>query len=222
MMAPGSSTDTTARATAAAGPGAGRRLRVLVLDDHEVVHWGFRLMLSRQSWVERCLNASTVDDAVQLAVRWEPHVAVVDLMLGGESGVDAIGRLRAVAPGVRVLLISGAGRISAAAARTAGADGFVAKDLPADDIARAVRMVGLGHSVFPPQAPVQQGELQLTPRELEVLDGLGRGATNPEIAAELHLSPHTIKEHTSALYRKLEVRNRAEAVARAQQLGLVG
>lgn len=205
--------------TASAG---GRRLRVLVLDDHEVVHWGFRLMLSRQPWVERCLNACTIDDAVQLADRWTPHVAVVDLMLAGESGVEAIGRLRSVAPGVRVLLISGAGRISAAAARTAGADGFVAKDLPADDIARAVRMVGLGHSVFPPQAPVQQGELQLTPRELEVLEGLGRGATNPEIAAELHLSPHTIKEHTSALYRKLEVRNRAEAVARAQQLGLVG
>lgn len=204
------------------GAGTGRRLRVLVLDDHEVVHWGFRLMLSRQPWVERCLNASTVDDAVQLAERWTPHVAVIDLMLAGESGVDAIARLRAVAPGVRVLLISGAGRISAAAARTAGADGFVAKDLPADDIARAVRMVGVGHSVFPPQAPVQQGEVRLTPRELEVLEGLGRGATNPEIAAGLHLSPHTVKEHTSALYRKLGVRNRAEAVARAQQLGIVG
>lgn len=204
------------------GSESSRPLRVLVLDDHEVVHWGFRLMLSRQGWVERCLNASTVDVATELCRRWAPQVAVIDLMLGGASGIDAIGRLRAATPEVRVLLISGAGRISAAAARAAGADGFVAKDLPADDIARAVRMVGLGHSVFPPQAPVQQGEVQLTPRELEVLAGLGRGATNPEIAAGLHLSPHTIKEHTSTLYRKLGVRNRAEAVARAQQLGIVG
>lgn len=196
-----------------------RRLSVLVVDDHDVVHWGFRLMLTQQPWVSRCVSASTGDEAVELTRKYEPHVAVVDLFLGDESGVDLSSRLRAERPGLSVLLVSGAGQISATAARAAGAAGFVSKDLPAADIARAVRMVGLGHTVFPPQAT--PSAVQLTAREREVLEHLGRGSTNREIAAALHLSPHTIKEHTSALYRKLDVRNRAEAVARGQQTGLI-
>jgi DNA-binding NarL/FixJ family response regulator len=197
-----------------------RRLRVLVVDDHDVVHWGFRLMLGQQPWVERCLAAKTAAEAVELARRYEPHVAVVDLFVGEESGPEIAERLRAAWAGAAVLLVSGAGRISPAAARAAGASGFVSKDLPAADIARAVRMVGLGHTVFPPTE--EPRGVRLSEREREVLGLVGTGATNREIAAALHLSPHTIKEHTSALYRKLEVRNRAEAVQRAQRLGLLG
>lgn len=197
-----------------------KRLSVLVVDDHDVVQWGFRLMLSKQPWVSRCLAASNLDEALELATRYTPDVAVIDLFLGGESGVDVSARLQERIPGLRVLLVSGAGQISAAAARAAGAAGFVSKDLAADDIASAVRMVGLGHSVFPPaQEPANDAPV-LTARERDVLRLLGSGATNREIAAELFLSPHTIKEHTSALYRKLAVRNRAEAVRRGQQLGL--
>ncbi|MBJ7470225.1 MAG: response regulator transcription factor [Solirubrobacteraceae bacterium] len=196
-----------------------RRLRVLVVDDHDVVHWGFRLMLTQQPWVARCVSAASSAEALDLTRRYEPHVAVIDLFLGDESGVDLSSRLRSERPGLNVLLVSGAGQISAAAARAAGAAGFVSKDLPAADIARAVRMVGLGHSVFPPQAT--PSAIQLTAREREVLEHLGRGSTNREIALALHLSPHTIKEHTSVLYRKLDVRNRAEAVRRGQQIGLL-
>jgi two-component system response regulator DesR len=64
----------------------GRRLRVLVVDDHDVVHWGFRLMLGQQPWVERCLSARNSHEAVELTKRYEPHVAVVDLFVGEESG----------------------------------------------------------------------------------------------------------------------------------------
>ena len=200
-----------------------RRLRVLVVDDHDVVHWGFRLMLGQQPWVQRCLSAGSSEEAIELTRRYEPHVAVIDLFLGDESGVDVSARLQAARPGLKVLLVSGAGQISANAARAAGAAGFVSKDLPAADIARAVRMVGLGHSVFPPQdQPPAADTVQLSAREREVLGLLGSGATNREIAGTLHLSPHTIKEHTSTLYRKLAVRNRAEAVSRGQQLGLLG
>lgn len=199
----------------------GKRLGVLVVDDHDVVHWGFRLMLGQQPWVERCVSARSAGEALDLARRYEPDVAVVDLFLGEESGADICDRLREAWGGVRILLVSGAGRISPSAARAAGASGFVSKDLPAADIARAVRMVGLGHTVFPPQAETAaSGAVGLTAREREVLQLIGSGATNREIAEQLHLSPHTIKEHTSALYRKLEVRNRAEAVQRAQRLGL--
>jgi DNA-binding NarL/FixJ family response regulator len=202
-----------------AGGATERRLRVLIVDDHEVVHWGFRLMLGEQPWVERCLSARNAEQALALAQRYEPHVALVDLFVGRESGAEICERLRSLSPMTNVLLISGAGRISPSAARAAGAAGFVSKDWPAADIARAVRMVGLGMTVFRPnEAP--QGP-PLSEREREVLEAIASGATNREIAGRLFLSPHTVKEHTSALYRKLGVRNRAEAVQRAQRLGLI-
>ena len=199
---------------------AGDKLRVLVVDDHDVVHWGFRLMLGELDWVERCLPARTGDEALDLTRRYAPDVALVDLFLGGESGPDVCERLVTERPELRVLLISGAGRISAATAAACGASGFIPKDWPAADVARAVRMVALGIPLFEDAAP-SGTEINLTSREREVLASVARGATNREIAAELHLSPHTVKEHTSALYKKLDVRNRAEAVQRAQRLGLL-
>jgi two-component system response regulator DesR len=194
------------------------KLRVLIVDDHDVVHWGFRLMLGNQPWVERCVSARSGAEAYALAARYKPHVALVDLFIGEESGPDICAQLRERAPDMNVLLISGAGRISPGAAKAAGASGFIPKDWGAADIARAVRMVGLGMTVFQPQVEIDAPPL--SQREREVLDLIAGGSTNREIAAALHLSPHTIKEHTSALYRKLGARNRAEAVQRAQRLGL--
>jgi len=195
------------------------RLRVLVVDDHEVVHWGFRLMLAQQPWVERCLSATTGREAVALVSRYRPHVALVDLFIGEESGAEVCEQLRAAEPATRVLLFSGAGEISPHAARAAGASGFAFKDWPARRIASAVRMVGLGRTVF--EAHDRPSTLGLSERERAVLELMASGSTNPEIAGELHLSRHTIKEHTSSLYRKLGVRNRTEAVQRAQRIGLL-
>jgi DNA-binding NarL/FixJ family response regulator len=195
------------------------RLRVLVVDDHDVVHWGFRLMLSEQSWVERCLSAHSATEALELASRYRPHVALVDLFIGEESGAEVCEQLRASVPETRVLLFSGAGEISSAAARAAGASGFAYKDWPAARIATAVREVGLGKTVF--RREDRHGALGLSERERAVLELMGSGATNPEIAEQLHLSKHTVKEHTSAVYRKLGVRNRTEAVQRGQRLGLL-
>ena len=131
-----------------------RKLRVLVVDDHEVVHWGLRLMLGEQPWVERCLSARNTEEALALARRYDPHVALVDLFVGQESGAEICAQLIALSPRLNVLLISGAGRISPNAARAAGASGFISKDWPAADIAGAVRMVGLGMTVFKPhEAP---------------------------------------------------------------------
>ena len=194
------------------------KLRVLIVDDHDVVHWGFRLMLGNQPWVERCISSRSAAEAYALAARYKPHVALVDLFIGEESGPEISAQLRERSPDTKILLISGAGRISPGAAKAAGAAGFIPKDWGAADIARAVRMVGLGMTVFQPQVDVDA--IPLTSREREVLDLIAGGSTNREIAAALHLSPHTIKEHTSSLYRKLGARNRAEAVQRAQRLGL--
>jgi two-component system response regulator DesR len=198
-----------------------QRLRVLVVDDHDVVQWGFRLMLGELGWVERYLSAHNGAEALELTRQHAPDVALVDLFLGEESGPEVCERLLTERPEMRVLLISGAGRISPATARACGASGFVPKDWPAADVARAVRMVALGMALFEPAALPSAGGLSLSGRELEVLERIADGSTNREIASALHLSPHTVKEHTSALYRKLEVRNRAEAVQRAQRLGLL-
>ena len=196
-----------------------RPLRVLLVDDHDVVHWGFRVLLGEQPWVERCLAARTGAEALALLPTLRPDVALVDLFLAGESGADVCDSIRKASPDTRVLLISGAGRMSPAAARAAGASGFVSKDWEAREVARAVRMVGYGMTVFEPTS--EQPAPMLSEREREVLDLIAAGSTNREIAEQLFLSPHTVKEHTSAVYRKLQARNRAEAVQRAQRIGLL-
>lgn len=196
-----------------------RMLRVLLVDDEDVVHWGFRMLLADETWVERFDAAYTSEAALALAERYEPHVALIDLMLGGESGADLCEELRAASPDTRVLLMSGVERISPQSARSVGASGFVSKHWGARDIAGAARMVGLGMTVFTSvgKAPPNL----LTEREREVLGMIAAGATNREIAARLYLSPHTVKDHTSTLYKKMNARNRAEAIVRAQRLGLL-
>jgi DNA-binding NarL/FixJ family response regulator len=205
-------------------PGAAQRLNgtkklsVLVVDDHAVVQWGFRVLLGRQPWIGDCVVASTPDEALELSGRMQPDVALVDLFLGERSGAELCEALREASPDTRVLLISGAGWISPEAAKAAGAAGFVSKDWSAEEVANAVRMVGRGMTVFARQA--EGPATPLSEREREVLEQIGNGATNREIAENLFLSPHTVKDHTTALYRKLGVRNRAEAARKAEQLGL--
>jgi DNA-binding NarL/FixJ family response regulator len=196
----------------------GRQLRLLVVDDHDVVQWGFRLLLERQRWVERCLAARSGEEAVDICRRLRPDVALVDMLLGSESGAEVCEEIRAVSPATRVLLISGAGVVSPSVARAAGASGFISKDWSAVDVVKAVRMVSLGTEVFADHGALDS---PLSEREQEVLSLIANGSTNKEIAVKLHLSPHTIKEHTSAIYRKLGVRNRAEATRQAQRLKLL-
>jgi DNA-binding NarL/FixJ family response regulator len=198
--------------------GAERPLRVLIVDDHAVVQWGFKVLLGRQRWVDRCVVASDPEEAIAAAERLKPHVALVDLFLGERSGAELCEAIRGVSPTTRVLLISGVGWISPQAARTAGASGFVSKDWSADEVAMAVRMVGKGMTVFGRQE--EAPSTPLSAREREVLTLIASGATNREIAERLYLSPHTVKEHASSLYRKLGVKNRAEAARRAERLGL--
>ena len=196
------------------------RLRVLVVDDHDVVHWGFRVLLAEQPWVERCVAARTSAEALDLTGAIRPDVALVDLFLASESGAELCQAIREASPRTRVLLISGAGRMAPAAARAAGASGFISKEWDAREVVAAVRMVGFGMTMFAPKA--DQPEPLLTEREREVLDLIAAGSTNREIAEQLFLAPDTVKEHASALYRKLHARNRAEAVQRAQRIGLLG
>ena len=205
---------------AAGGPTGERRLRVLVVDDHEVVHWGLRLMLGEQPWVERCLSARTADEALALTRRYVPHVALVDLFVGQESGAEICERLREVSPQTNVLMISGAGRISPNAARAAGAAGLHLQGLAGGRHRRR------GADGRPRHDGVQAARGARRPAAVRPR---ARGARGCRVGrdeprdrrATLFLSPHTVKEHTSSLYRKLGVRNRAEAVQKAQRLGLI-
>jgi two-component system response regulator DesR len=196
------------------------RLRILVVDDQEVVHWGFKSLFARRTWVERYLAVSSAEAAREVAAAEQPHVALVAAVVGLDSGANVTRDLLEASPETRVLLMANDGRVSARAARAAGAFGFVPKDWPAQDIANAARMVGLGMTVFAPEADGERA--LLSDRERQVLEMIAAGATNREIAARLFLSPHTVKDHTSALYRKVGARNRAQAILRAQRLGILG
>jgi DNA-binding NarL/FixJ family response regulator len=195
-----------------------QKVSVLVVEDHDVVQWGFHLLLTRQSWVERCLSARNGEEALEMARTHRPEVALIDLFLGTESGAELCEVMRRELPEVRILLISGAGWVSPETAKAAGAAGFISKDWRADEVVAAVQMVAKGMTVFAPQS--ERSASPLTSREREVLALMASGKTNPEIAESLFLSPHTVKEHTRSIYRKLDARNRAEAVRRADRLGL--
>jgi DNA-binding NarL/FixJ family response regulator len=193
---------------------------MLVVDDHDVVHWGLRIMLGRLEWVERSWSARSGSDAVEIAAREQVDLALVDLFVGGESGADICERLHVARPGIKVLLISGAGQISARAAASCGASGFVTKDRRGTDLVRAAWTVASGGTVFDEDPPTQPSP-PLSDRERQVLSLLATGNTNREIAGTLSLSPHTVKDYVSDLYRKLGVEGRIQAVTRAGELGLI-
>jgi two-component system response regulator DesR len=198
-----------------------RPLRVLIVDDHDVVHWGLRIVLERLPWIERSFSAHCAAQALAQARQHDIDLALVDLFVGTESGPEICERLHLIRPGMRMLLISGVGQISPRAAAACGASGFIPKDWRGADIVRALGMVAMGMSVFPGEAEPERAAPVLSEREHQVLNRVAAGATNREIATQLHLSPYTVKEYASSLYRKLDVRNRLEAVQRAEKLGLI-
>jgi two-component system response regulator DesR len=193
-----------------------RCLKILVVHEHDVIRSGFRLMLGRLAWVERCLEARTAEEAQALWLRYDPHIALVDLVVNGTWGTDLCWQLRRQRPEGRVLLMSATERMSPAASLAAGAAGFITIGSPAPAITEAVRLAWHGRPVNGSAPARAEG---LSERQRQVLALLAGGATNREIAKELCLSPHTVKGHISELYRRLRVRNRAQAVQRA---GLVG
>ena len=193
-------------------------LCVLVVDQAEVVHWGLRVLLGAEPWVDAYVSAYDAERAVQLATRYRPEVAVVDLTLGGDSGLDVCATLRAACDATRVLLMAPHSGLSARSARGVGASGVVWKGAGALDVVRAVRLVSLGMTLF---AGDQGGSpTVLTPRERDVLTLMAAGATNAEAARRLRMAESTLKQHVRAVYRKLNARTRVEAIRLAQAAGM--
>ena len=195
-----------------------KAISVLVVAPQELVLCGMRLMLGPQEWVSRCLGARDIERAAELAEAYEPDVALVDVKLQDGLAEAACARLRSAAPGMRILLMTAADRVPSRTVAGVGACGYLSKSWGAREIVQAVRATGLG---LPILVAAQHSDDGLSARQREILQLLADGGTNEEIARVLHLSLNTVKQHTSAVYRKLGVRNRAEAIGRAQAMGLL-
>ena len=193
---------------------------VLVVDDHDMVLAGMQALLTRQDWVGRCLVARNRKDALDLVRANDVHLAVVDLFIGEEMGLALARELRAEQAWLKIVLTSGTGSMAPAVARTAGVDGFVPKYWPAAAVVDAMYRVSEGATVLPRRDEAEPVR-KLSKREQDVLKHIAEGLSNPEMAAVLHLSRHTVKQHTTAVYRKLGARNRAEAASMAREFGLV-
>jgi DNA-binding NarL/FixJ family response regulator len=213
-------------------------IRVLLVDDQELVRAGLRGILREPFGFEivgECVNGSSVPQSV---AAHDPDVVLMDVRMPVVDGVEATRRLAAQddSPPVLVLTTFDDDEILAAALR-AGAAGFVLKDVPAEDLQRAVRAVAGGGSWLDPAvtgrvlavyrgtAPAPPGDdpalATLTAREREVLALIGRGLSNPEIAAQLVVGEGTVKTHVNHIFAKLGLRDRAAAVVFAFDHGLV-
>lgn len=212
----------------AAGQG---EIRVLVVDDHPIVRGGLIALLDTLPGLVVVGEAGTGRDAVALARRHRPDVVVMDLRMPDLDGVAATRVIRAELPDTAVLVLTMFDEdVQVAAALAAGARGYLLKGAESAEIDRAVRAVAGGVAIFSPTvadqvlhragAPPATVLAGLTPREREVLDLVARGLGNAAIAGRLGLSPKTVGNHVSALFGKLGVATRAEAVVRAREAGL--
>ncbi|MEV0900270.1 response regulator transcription factor [Actinoplanes sp. NPDC049802] len=210
--------------------------RVLIVDDQELIRTGFRLILTARG-IEVAGEAGDGAAAVDAERRLEPDVVLMDIRMPGMDGIEATRRILARGPGCRILMLTTFDLDRYVyAALAAGASGFLLKDVTADHLAAAVRLVGTGDALLSPsitrrlverfavgeRPPVLHRDLaNLTPREREVLTLMGRGLSNTELAESLTLSEATVKTHVARIFAKLDLRDRAQAVVLAYETGLV-
>jgi DNA-binding NarL/FixJ family response regulator len=192
---------------------------VLLVDNQDLIHIGLRVALRRQDWVARVVGARRGADALLLAARHQPRVALVELFVGDEFGTEICTALRRDAPETRVLLTSSARSVTQHVAHEAGASGFIPKDAAASELIAAIRAVAAGDAPFVWRPDARRGAL--SERQQQILTLMAQGATNRAIAEVLGLSVDTVKHHTSLIYRRLGARNRAAAVHHGQRLGLL-
>ncbi len=218
------------------GPGAGGPLRVVVVDDQELVRAGFALILQRAG-MDVVAEAADGVEAIEVCRRELPDVVLMDVRMPRLDGIEATRRLLSTHPDVRVLALTtfDLDEYVYAAVR-AGASGFLLKDVSPDDLAHAVRVVARGEAMLAPtltrrlldrfaSAPAP-GALPppvaaLSGRETEVLRAVARGLANAEISRELFLSEATVKTYVSRLLTKLDLRDRVQLAVLAYECGLV-
>lgn len=207
-------------------------IRILVADDHPIVRDGLIAVLSTQADFEIIGEATTGSETIQRVMALKPDVILLDLAMPDMDGVETLQRLRAIDEDIRVIVFTAFDtdeRIVKAV--QAGAQGYLLKGVPRDEIFNAIRVVHAGGALLQPviaskllrqvsREPQPDSDM-LTERELDVLRLLAQGQTNKEIAAALVISERTVKFHVSAILSKLGAGNRTEAVTLAAQQGLI-
>ncbi|WP_276607532.1 response regulator transcription factor, partial [Streptomyces sp. Akac8] len=196
-------------------------VRVLLAEDQGMMRGALALLLGMEPDIEVVAQVGTGDAIVDAVLTHRPDVALLDIELPGMSGLDAAAELRERAPGCRVLILTTFGRPGyLRRAMDAGAAGFLVKDGPVEELATAVRRVLAGETVVDPglaAAALSAGPSPLTARERDVLRESAGGATVADIAARLHLSESTVRNHLSSAIGKTSTRNRTEALHEARQ-----
>jgi DNA-binding NarL/FixJ family response regulator len=208
-------------------------VRVLIADDHPLVRQGLQAALAPLPEVEVVAEAATGQAAIREAVLHRPDVVVMDLQMPELNGIEATRELAQAVPTAAVLVLTMFDDDdSVFAAMRAGARGYVLKGAEQQEIARAIMAVAAGEAIFgpavasrvltyfatPPATPTPFPEL--TAREREVLDLLAAGRNNHQIADQLTLSGKTVANHISAIFAKLQVADRTQAILRARDAGL--
>jgi two-component system response regulator DevR len=209
-------------------------LRVMLVDDHEIVRQGLRALLEAEEDIEVVAEADNGASAVSIASVHQPDVVVMDVRMPDGSGVDACRAIRDERPEAQVIMLTSFSDDEALFnSIMAGAAGFVLKQIRGNDLVDAIRVVASGKSLLDPDVTQRVLErlrkakfdekdpklARLSPQEERILDMIGEGLTNRQIAERIHLSDKTVKNYVSAILQKLEVARRAEAasyVARAR------
>lgn len=207
-------------------------LRVLIVDDHEMVAQGLSEVLATETGIEVIGRAGTVRDATRMAGQLAPDVVVMDYRLPDGDGLAATSAIRGQNPDTAVVMVTASDHDTVvAAAIEAGCSGFVTKDRAAQDVVSAVRAAARGEAGFPAAvlnrllgrghaAPRDRGAL--TPRELEVLQLLAEGLSTRDIAERFVLSISTVRNHVQNILTKLGAHSKLEAVSVAMRQGIVG
>jgi NarL family two-component system response regulator LiaR len=209
-------------------------IKVLIVDDHQVVRQGLRFVLEQEEGIEVVGECADGPSAVQAVRTLEPTVVLLDLLLPGQDGISVLGQIRQDRPATEVLVLtSSSDDEHLLAAVRAGALAYLPKTAGVDQVVTSVRAAARGESVLEPKIAARLvRELrdrtarrraldQLTPRELEVLAALARGRSNREIARALAIGEETVKAHVSSILAKLQLADRTQAAIFGLQHRLV-
>lgn len=202
------------------------RIRILIVDDHSMVRMGMAGLLAMESDMDVVAEAEDLEQAVVAFTSHRPDVVLMDVRMPGGGGLEALARIRALDSSARVVILSTYDlEEPILAAHAAGACGYLLKSIRFDDLVAAIRQVHDGGNCFPPalkdHIAARAKSKPLTPREIETLDLLRRGFSNKDIGKVLDISENTAKFHVKSVLAKLEVTDRAEAVAAAYERGLL-
>ena len=205
-------------------------LRILLVDDHEVVRLGIKALLGRYPQFQVVAEAGTAQEAVQQAIHQQPDVVIMDIRLPGRSGIEATQEITQKLPGTKVIVLTSFAEDNLLFdAIMAGASGYVLKQIGSGELVRALETVARGEKLLDPAvtqkvfdrvrqtAREAQGEnfARLTDRELQVLALVSEGKTNKEIAKKVFLSEKTVRNYVSSILDKLNLSTRSEAAAYA-------